>query len=111
MQRAGDGPTSGWRVGADTLPQVERLQAQVLAAAVRALRPGGVLVYSTCTVSPTENERQVPALLASHPELTAHDLHSDYPLWKHPTVADHLQLLPQRDGTDGFFIARLRKAR
>jgi 16S rRNA (cytosine967-C5)-methyltransferase len=103
-------PDLRWRARPDALPALERLQAQILVAAARALRPGGVLVYSTCTVSPAENERQVAALLASHPELVAEDLHSDYPLWKHPAVADHLLLLPHRDGTDGFFIARLRKA-
>ena len=103
-------PDLRWRARPDALPQLARLQSEVLAAAVRALRPGGVLVYSTCTISPAENELAVDALLAAHPELAADGLQSDYPLWKHPTVAEHLLLLPHRDGTDGFFIARLRKA-
>ena len=49
-------------------------------------------MYSTCTISPRENERQIEALLHRHPELTAAD---------RPVV----QTLPHRDRTDGFFIA------
>ena len=66
------------------------------------MRPGGRLVYSTCTISPDENERQMEAFLAasgfepstsrSLPELQAADRR-------------FLQTLPHRDGTDGFFIA------
>ena len=73
-------------------------------------RPGGTIVYSTCTISPPENEQVVDAILAAHPELRPDDLQSDAPLWKHPSVPHHLLLLPHRDGTDGFFIARLRRA-
>ena len=46
-----------------------RVQAAILAPAPRLLRPGGVLVYSTCTISPSENERQIGAFLDAHPEL------------------------------------------
>jgi 16S rRNA (cytosine967-C5)-methyltransferase len=68
------------------------------------VRPGGTIVYSTCTISPRENENVVAAV-----GLETDDLHADYPLWKHPSVPHHLLLLPHRDGTDGFFIARLRR--
>jgi 16S rRNA (cytosine967-C5)-methyltransferase len=98
-----------WRASPDAVGQLARLQGEILAAGVRALRPGGVLVYSTCTISPEENERQVERLLASHPDLRTDDLHSEYPLWKHPRMAHHLLLMPHRDGTQGFFIARLRR--
>jgi 16S rRNA (cytosine967-C5)-methyltransferase len=69
-----------------------------------------VLVYSTCTISPDENELQVERFLAGSPELRADDLQSEYPLWKHPRVDSHLLLMSHRDGTQGFFIARLRRS-
>jgi 16S rRNA (cytosine967-C5)-methyltransferase len=103
-------PDLRWRVGLEDVERLAELQREILAAAVEAVRPGGVLVYATCTITPAENERQVEALLAGHPELRAEDLQSDYPLWKHPSVEAHLQTLPHRDGTDGFFVARLRRA-
>ena len=48
-----------------------RAQAAILAAGAEALRPGGVLVYSTCTISPTENERRIATFLDSHPDFTS----------------------------------------
>jgi 16S rRNA (cytosine967-C5)-methyltransferase len=102
-------PDLRWRTSPEAVEQLAGLQGEILAAAARALRPGGVLVYSTCTISPQENEGQVERLLAGHPELHADDLQSEYPLWKHPRVARHLLLMPHRDQTQGFFIARLRR--
>jgi 16S rRNA (cytosine967-C5)-methyltransferase len=102
-------PDLRWRLSPAAVPELASLQQQILAAAARAVRPGGTVVYSTCTISPAENEAVVGALLESRPDLAAEDLHSDHPLWKHPHVANHLLLMPHRDGTDGFFIARLRR--
>jgi 16S rRNA (cytosine967-C5)-methyltransferase len=67
-------------------------------------------VYSTCTISPAENERLVDAFLASRDDLAPERPPSDLPVWDHPTVPLYRQTLPHRDGTDGFFIARMRKA-
>ncbi len=86
------------------------LQARILAAGASALRPGGTLVYSTCTISPAENERVVEAFLRANDDFTADDLGSEVPVWKHPTMPRHLQTYPHRDHTDGFFIARLVRA-
>jgi 16S rRNA (cytosine967-C5)-methyltransferase len=102
-------PDLRWRVRAGDLEALASRQAAVLDAAAGALRPGGTLVYSTCTISPSENEDQVAALVQRHPDLEIDDLHADLPLWEYPGVPGFLQTMPHRHGTAGFFIARLRR--
>jgi 16S rRNA (cytosine967-C5)-methyltransferase len=85
-------PDARWRKSPEQVAELAALQARILDAAVAALQPGGRLVYSTCTISPPENERQIEALAARHRDRVAPD---------RPVV----QTLPHRDRTDGFFIA------
>jgi 16S rRNA (cytosine967-C5)-methyltransferase len=68
-----------WRATPEGTAQMARLQAEILAAAALTLRPGGVLVYSTCTISPTENECLIAAFLESHPEFSLDDLAAELP--------------------------------
>ena len=85
-------PDARWRKSPEQVAELAELQRRILDSAVAALRPGGRLVYSTCTISPRENERQMEALVDRHGGVTALD---------RPFV----QTLPHRDHTDGFFIA------
>jgi len=87
-------PDLRWRRQSVSIPELAALQARILAAAARALAPGGALVYSVCTISRAESEDVVDAFLREHADMTAER---------------RLQLLPHRDGTDGFYIARLRR--
>ncbi len=83
------------------------LQSAILDSAAQAVRPGGVLVYSTCTIEPQENSAVVEAFLARHPEFTLEPVGGCLPESRREEKM--LQLYPQRDGTDGFFIARMRR--
>ena len=90
------------------------LQLAILESAAQAVRPGGVLVYSTCTIEQAENQDVVRAFLADHAEFRLEQTGSFLPPL--PQAARHaqddmVQLYPQVDGTDGFFIARLSKRR
>ncbi len=90
------------------------MQRTILAAGAEALRPGGVLVYSTCTISPIENEHVIANFLDSHADFRLDDLVSELPASTpgdpERGLAGTLMTLPHRDRTAGFFIARLRKA-
>jgi 16S rRNA (cytosine967-C5)-methyltransferase len=98
-----------WRVTPDAIEEMAGAQAEILAAGAAVLRPGGVLVYSTCTISPTENERPIAAFLDSHPEFGLDDLTGTAGAQVAADAAGMLQTLPHRDRTAGFFVARLRK--
>lgn len=105
-------PDARWRKVPGQLPAIVELQARILEGAARCLKAGGVLVYSTCTITHEENLGQVENFLSGHPEFSPQDL---TPLL--PKELDHdntmsrgyLQILPQRHGMDGFFIARMIK--
>ncbi|WP_164998112.1 16S rRNA (cytosine(967)-C(5))-methyltransferase RsmB [Neobittarella massiliensis] len=83
------------------------LQLRILKQAAEQLRPGGVLVYSTCTLSPNENQGVVGKFLRDCPDFTAVDLTG---LCPGAAVTDGMAtLLPHQTGSDGFFIAKLKR--
>jgi 16S rRNA (cytosine967-C5)-methyltransferase len=109
-------PDLRWRMTPEAVAEMARAQAEILAAGAGALRPGGVLVYSTCTLSPTENELVIGAFLDSHPDYSLDELPlalSGARAGRSRSAAPHAGAvtctLPHRDGTAGFFIARLRR--
>jgi 16S rRNA (cytosine967-C5)-methyltransferase len=102
-------PDARWRKDPGAPAALAAQQTAILRAGAHALRPGGTLVYSTCTISPAENEHVIDAFLAERDDFEAVEPPSDLPVWDHPTVPRFRQTLPHRDGTDGFFIATLRR--
>jgi 16S rRNA (cytosine967-C5)-methyltransferase len=103
-------PDARWRKSPELIERVAALQRRILARAAKALRPGGTLVYSTCTISRRENEDVVSTLLEpGDVGLTPDELVELYPDLVSTADPRYLQTRPDRDGTDGFFIARLRR--
>ena len=87
---------------ADVAALVE-IQQGILETCARYVKPGGVLVYATCTISARENEAQVAAFLRAHAEFTPEAIPIPLP------NDGQMQLLPHIHNTDGFFIARMRR--
>jgi 16S rRNA (cytosine967-C5)-methyltransferase len=102
-------PDLRWRIALEDVERLAALQAAILAAGAAALRPGGVLVYSTCTVSPIENERQIESFLDRNSGFVLEDLVSQQQAHAHPHAPKVLLTMPHRDRTAGFFIARMRR--
>jgi 16S rRNA (cytosine967-C5)-methyltransferase len=105
-------PDARWRKTPDGIERLAELQGRMLRNAVVALRPGGTLVYATCTISRREGEERIAALLSAAgsgalPALELDDLGALAPGLASPHEPRCLQLRPDRDRTTGFFIARL----
>jgi 16S rRNA (cytosine967-C5)-methyltransferase len=96
-------PEARWRHRADEIPGLVALQRRLLAAAARAVRPGGAVLYAVCTWTRAETDQVVDAVLTDHPELEPAPLAG--PLAPDP----RRQLWPHLDGDDGMFLARLVK--
>ena len=103
-------PDIKYRLTPESLASLVALQEQLLDVNSRYVKPGGVMVYATCSVLPKENERQIERFLKTHPEFALDLLPDTIPSDMRGLVGAHgLQLLPFRDGMEGFFIARMRR--
>ncbi|MDT8345290.1 MAG: RsmB/NOP family class I SAM-dependent RNA methyltransferase, partial [Thermohalobaculum sp.] len=88
-------PDAKWRLTPARLAEFCATQDAVLDAACAAVRPGGRLVYATCSIIPAENAARVAAFLARHPDFTV--------------AGAPLALLPAAEAGDGFFAAVLHR--
>ena len=87
-------PDARWNWSEEKLAALVKLQAEILDACAPRVAPGGLLVYSTCSNEPEENEAQVTAFLARHPDFS---------------LEESRESLPFESGTDGAFAAQLRR--
>jgi len=104
-------PDLKWRQTPESVAELNAKQASILAAAAKLVKPGGRLVYATCSLLTAENEAIVAGFLAAQPAFTA----VDAPALLHrqgiaiDCAGEALRLLPHRHGTDGFFAAVLER--
>lgn len=87
-------PDIGLRKSEESILELVETQKQILSTCCGYVKPGGVLLYSTCTLSYRENEGQVKDFLSVHPEFV---------------LEEERQLLPPQDGLGGFYMARMRR--
>lgn len=104
-------PDLKWRFSLEDLQEIKAIQGRILQSAARLVKPGGRLVYVTCSVFPDENFWQVNQFLGGNPNFR---VEAPDKLWnKHLLARDgvgaSLVLSPHKDGTDGFFAAVLLK--
>jgi 16S rRNA (cytosine967-C5)-methyltransferase len=107
-------PDIRWRRAEDELPAFADCELSMLERAAAAVRPGGTLVYATCSSEPEENEAVVDRFLTGQPDFTVEDpLHdsSPAPAGLAPVMDDrgHLRTLPHLHALEAFFAARLRR--
>jgi 16S rRNA (cytosine967-C5)-methyltransferase len=102
-------PDARWRAQGSGLDNLLPLQASILASAARLVKPGGRLVYATCSMLPEENEEQVAAFLAANSAFHTVKLRDAAPQLMDSAHPDYLSLTPARHDTDGFFAAVMQR--
>jgi 16S rRNA (cytosine967-C5)-methyltransferase len=101
-------PDARWRLRVSDLAIMAAAQRAILRSAAAVVAPGGLLVYSTCSLETEENDAQVEAFLAEHPDWTL-EPPPDCVVPAEVLDAGRLRVLPHKHGTDGAFAARLRR--
>ena len=99
-------PDARWRLDPAVFARAATRQNRLLAAAAPLVRPGGLLIYATCSLELEENEHVVESFLTRHPEFSRQKRTDDVPA-ELVTAAGDFQSLPQRHGVDGAYAARL----
>ncbi|MGE5731853.1 MAG: 16S rRNA (cytosine(967)-C(5))-methyltransferase RsmB [Gemmatimonas sp.] len=102
-------PDARWRLKISDIAVMAAQQRSILRAAAAVVKPGGLLVYSTCSLEPEENDEQIDHFLANNPGWRI----DPPPEGTVPAVvldSGRLRVLPQQHGADGAFAARLRRA-
>lgn len=104
-------PDARWKKLGPGLPELVRLQAEILDSAARLVKPGGRLIYATCSLLPDENDDQIKKFLATHDEFALVPISQ---VWAeavggHPVQGEFMNLTPGRHRTDGFFTAVIQR--
>jgi 16S rRNA (cytosine967-C5)-methyltransferase len=106
-------PDAKWRLAPKDVEELPALQADILDSAQRLVKPGGRLIYATCSVLMEEDEDQVAKFISTHPDFSVVPIRE---VWAEaigtedcPSRGDTLRLSPARNGTDGFFVAVMQR--
>lgn len=102
-------PDARWKYLGPGLKDLLVLQGNILASAARLVKPGGRLVYATCSLLPEENENQITAFLAAMPDFVLVSCDQIAPALTKATKDGMLSLTPARHDTDGFFAAVMQR--
>ena len=103
-------PDARYAKSAAVIEEIAAIQEKLLDTAAEYVKPGGMLLYATCTISPLENEKRAAAFLQRRSDFSAADLTPYLPETLHARAKDGmLQLFPHLDGTEGFFLAKFEK--
>lgn len=105
-------PDLKYRLQETDIPQIVKTQQELLYQVSRYVKPGGTLVYSTCSILPEENAEQIHTFLETHPEFSVQPLPTTFPeAFRQEQTHLGLQLFPHRDHVEGFFIAKMQRQR
>lgn len=96
-----------WRQTPNTVAELAQLQRELLEHTATWLKPGGILVYATCTLHPAENEQVIQAFLAAHPGWTIEPAAAHSPVAAFATASGWVKVWPHQHDMDGFFMVRL----
>lgn len=88
-------PDSKWKLSLDFIENIQKEQEKILNDYCKMVKPGGAMVYATCSILPSENQNQVAKFLKNHPEFK---------------LVREKQILPSQSGFDGFYMAYLEKS-
>lgn len=108
---AGGKPDIRYAKSPEAISELAHIQRRMLAACAGYVRVGGILLYTSCTISEQENELQIAEFLKAHDEFLPEDLSPYMPQSLPGLEQGRIQLLPHKHKTEGFFIARLRKVK
>jgi 16S rRNA (cytosine967-C5)-methyltransferase len=99
-----------WRQTPETIAELVTLQQGLLEETARWVKPGGVMVYATCTLNQAENEAQILKFLEQHHDWQIVPPYEQFPAPHLVRPEGWISVLPHRDGMDGFFMVKLQKA-
>lgn len=108
-------PEVRWRKQPGLIKELQKLNQELLSQTAKCLKPGGTLVYSTCTITREENQDLVEDFIKQNPQYNLGNVYEFLPEQLKeksgvtPENKGYIQILPQIDGMDGFFIARIEK--
>ena len=99
-----------WRQTPDSVKELSTLQLELLAAAAQRLKTGGRMIYSTCTLHPSENEQAVAKFLADYPNFVLDAVDPEHPVYNYQGAQPGTyKVWPHRNDMDGFYMARFKK--